>query len=251
MIYGSKLLDRKIALITGCNRGIGKEIMTLFASEGASIIACVRKPSSEFLGSIRKLSELYHISIIPLYFDVLDEESIKVAMKFIYNEKIKIDILVNNAGIAVGGFLQITSMAKLKEVFQINFFSHVLITQYIVKIMIKEKKGSIINIGSVAGLDSFPGYTAYGSSKAALMLFTKTISKELASNNIRVNAIAPGLTDTGMAAQMEAKALNDMVIKSSFNRLGKPEEVAQLALFLASDKSSFINGQIIRVDGGM
>lgn len=117
--------------------------------------------------------------------------------------------------------------------------------------MIKEKKGSIINIGSVAGLDSFPGYTAYGSSKAALMLFTKTISKELASNNIRVNAIAPGLTDTGMAAQMEAKALNDMVIKSSFNRLGKPEEVAQLALFLASDKSSFINGQIIRVDGGM
>lgn len=247
----SNSLERKTALITGCNRGIGKEILSLFASEGASIIACVRKETPDFISFISELSLKYAVSIESLAFDISDEEEIKAAMKSLVQKKVKIDILVNNAGIAAGAFLQMTSMKQLREVFQINFFSHVLITQLVSRIMLKEKKGCIINMGSIAGLENFAGYTAYGSSKAALMYFTKTIARELAPYNIRVNSIAPGLTDTGMAGQMEDKAWKEMVGRSDLNRLGDPKEIAELALFLASDKSSFITGQIIRADGGM
>ena len=119
------------------------------------------------------------------------------------------------------------------------------------KLMMRQKSGVIINMGSVAGLDSFAGYTAYGSSKAAVMSFTRIIARELASYNIRVNAIAPGLTDTNMANQMEGKAYQEMVNRSAMNRLGKPEEIAQLMVYLASDDASFVNGQVIRIDGGM
>jgi 3-oxoacyl-[acyl-carrier protein] reductase len=182
---------------------------------------------------------------------MLDEDSIKSAISPLIKSKTKIDILVNNAGIAVGSLLQMTSMSKLKEVFQVNFFSQVLITQLISKLMIREKSGSIINMGSIAGLENFAGYTAYGSSKAAIMFFTKTIARELSSYHIRVNAIAPGLTDTGMARQMEEKATVEMIERSDLNRLAKPQEIAELVLFLASDKSSFITGQTIRIDGGM
>ena len=247
----SNSLERKTALITGCNRGIGQEILSLFVSEGASIIACVRKETPDFISFISELSLKYAVSIELLVFDISNEEEIKAAMKSLVQKKVKIDILVNNAGIATGAFLQMTSMKQLREVFQINFFSHVLITQLVSRIMLKEKKGCIINMGSIAGLENFAGYTAYGSSKAALMCFTKTIARELAPYNIRVNSIAPGLTDTGMAGQMEDKAWKEMVGRSDLNRLGDPKEIAELALFLASDKSSFITGQIIRADGGM
>lgn len=247
----SNSLVGKTALITGCNRGIGKEILSLFAKEGASVIACVRKENIEFISFISELSLKCAVSIEPLYFDISNEEEIKAAMKSLLQKKTKIDILVNNAGIATGAFLQMTSMKQLKEVFQINFFSHVLITQFVSRMMMKERMGCIINMGSIAGLENFAGYSAYGSSKAALMYFTKTIARELAPYNIRVNSIAPGLTDTGMAGQMEDKAWKEMVSRSDLNRLGEPKEIAELALFLASDKSSFITGQIIRADGGM
>lgn len=241
----------KTVLITGCNRGIGESMMKLFAEHGASVIACCRKESIDFTQTIQKVADQNKVLIVPLYFDLANEDEIRKALNILLLNKMKIDILINNAGVAHGGLLQMTTMKRLKEVFEINFFSQVLITQYIAKLMIKQKGGKIINIASVAGIDSFPGYTAYGSSKAAFMYFTKTIAKELAPYNIRVNAIAPGLTDTQMAVMMEDKAKIDMITKSAFNRLGEPEEIAQLALFLASDRSSFITGQIIRIDGGM
>lgn len=117
--------------------------------------------------------------------------------------------------------------------------------------MMRQKSGAIINMGSIAGLENFAGYTAYGSSKAAMMHFTRTIARELAPYNIRVNSIAPGLTDTGMAGQMEEKAWHEMVGRTDMNRLGQPIEIANMMLFLASDDASFITGQTFRVDGGM
>jgi len=251
MCNSSRSLLGKTVMLTGANRGIGKEILYLFAIEGANMIACIRKENADFSSFINDLSSKYKVSIQSLCFEMTNEESIKTALKTLFDQKIKIDVLINNAGVAMGALLQMTSQAKLKEVFQINFFSQVLITQYISKLMIKQNKGCIINMGSVAGLDNFAGYTAYGSSKAAVMFFTKTIAKELAPYNIRVNAIAPGLTDTNMASQMEEKATKEMLSRSNLNRLGQPSEIAELALFLASDKASFITGQIIRADGGM
>lgn len=238
-------------MITGCNRGIGKEAVRLFAERGYNLICCIRKENEDFSAFISELKDNNKIDADILYFDMTDEDSIKDALKPILKGRRQIDVLINNAGIATGGFLQMTSMKQLKEVFQINYFSHVLITQLITKLMMRQKSGCIVNMGSVAGLDNFAGYTAYGASKAAMMSFTRTIARELAPYNIRVNAIAPGLTDTGMAGQMEEKAWKEMVERTDMNRLGRPNEIAQMMLFLASDEASFITGQVYRVDGGM
>ena len=219
--------------------------------EGANIIACTRKDTADLQSFYEQSKKKYGVSIRPLSFDLSDEESIKAAMKELYAWKIKIDVLVNNAGIAIGGFLLLTSMQKLKEVFQVNYFAQVLITQYVVKLMMKEKSGSIIFLSSVLGLDATAGGTAYGASKAAIALLAKSLSKEVGSYNIRVNAIAPNLIDTNMGHMMEEKSLTEMIQSSSLKRLGNPEEIAQTALFLASDDSSYITGQTIRVDGGM
>lgn len=246
------MLTGKTALITGCRRGIGKDILELFAQNGSSIIACVRRYSADFVDYINSLRSMYGVKIEIIYVDLADETAIKDIMLNLFKSKTQIDILVNNAGIAFGGLLQMTSMTKLKEVFQINFFSQVLLTQYITKLMIRNKRGgSIINMGSIAGLDNFAGYTAYGSSKSALMFFTKTIAKELAQYKIRVNAIAPGLIDTEMASLMESSSEQEMLTRTAMNRLGQGSEVAKLALFLATQNSSFITGQVIRIDGGM
>ena len=247
----SKLLENKTALITGSNRGIGKIIVETFALNGASIWACARKETPEFKEFISMVSSKYNVQVSALYFDLTNETEIKDTLKILISEKSRIDILVNNAGVAHGALLQMTTMKTLKEVFEINFFSQLFIIQYISKLMMKQKSGIIINMASIAGMDGYPGYSAYGSSKAALIYATKTLAKELAPYNIRINAIAPGLTETDMALQMERKAKDTMLNDSAMQRLAKPIEIANTALFLASDLSNFINGQIIRVDGGI
>ena len=251
MILPSKLLANKTVLITGCNRGIGKTILEIFAMNGANIWACARSESPEFQNFIDDISKKYGISAQALYFDLTNENEIKASLKTLISDKCKIDILINNAGVAHGGFLQMTTLKTIREVFEINFFSQLHIIQIVSKLMMKQKKGCIVNLASVAGLDSYPGYIAYGSSKAALIYATKTLAKEFAPYNIRINAIAPGLTETDMATQMEEKAKGIMVGNSAMKRLAKPDEIANMALFLASDLSSFVNGQVLRVDGGM
>lgn len=250
-MLSSNLLEGKTALITGCNRGIGKVMLETFAMNGASIWACARKETPEFTTFLNETASKYKVTIRALYFELTNEQEIKDALKVLVTEKCKIDILVNNAGIAHGGFLQMTSLSTIKDVFEINFFSQLLIIQIVSKLMMRNKSGSIINMSSIAGLDAYPGYSAYGSSKAALIYATKTLAKELAPFNIRINAVAPGLTETDMATQMEDKAKDIMVGDSAMKRLAQPQEIANMALFLASDLSSFVNGQVMRVDGGM
>ena len=144
-----------------------------------------------------------------------------------------------------------TSLAKIKEVMQVNFFSQLLVTQIVAKMMMKQKHGSIVNMSSVTALDNQGGWTAYGSSKAAVISMTRTAARELAPFNIRVNAVAPGLIDTQLGNIMDEKYQTEMLSRADLGRTGTPEEVANLVCFLASDEASYITGQIIRIDGGM
>lgn len=241
----------KTVLITGCNRGIGKATLQKFAMEGANIIACIRKDNPDFNKLTQELSNEYCCEIKILYCDLNDEESIKFLVKELYTSKQRVDILVNNAGVVTMGMLQMTSMEELKKVFQVNFFSHVQLTQGVSKIMMKQKYGVIINMSSVGCLDAFPAYTAYGCSKAALSYFTRTIAKELAPYNIRVNAVAPGQVLTDMQSVLSDKAKDEILSRCAMGRMASPDEIADTILYLSSDKSSFITGQTIRVDGGL
>ena len=245
------LLQNKTAIITGSNRGIGKAVLETFAENGADIFACVRKESDEFSNVTERLSEKTGVSITPVYFDLAESERVKSGIKSILSSKKQIDILVNNAGVASGSFFQMTSLKDLKQVFEINFFSQVLFTQGISRYMTRFKTGSIINIASTAGLIGDAGMTSYGSSKAAVMFATKTMATELGEMNIRVNAIAPSITKTDMFDQMEEKARSKLIDASALKRPAEAVEVANVALFLASDLSSYVTGQVLRVDGGL
>lgn len=246
-----ELFKGKKVLVTGCNRGIGKTLLQRYAAEGADVIACVRKETSEFSDFVQSLIGQFNVSISVLYADFSDEDSVKSLIRTIYSMKCKVDILVNNVGVVAMKILQMTTMEELKSIFQVNFFSQVLLTQGISKLMMKQKDGVIINMSSVGGLDSFPAYTAYGCSKAAMSYFTRTLSQELSPYNIRVNAVAPGLVETDMKSHLSADATDEVLRRSAMHRAATTDEVCDLILFLSSEKSSYINGQIIRVDGGM
>ena len=245
------LASNRTLLITGCNRGIGKAILTKFTENRYNVIACNRTISDDFRAFCNELMQKYSVQISLYQCDLSDSNSIADTMKAIFQSKVQIDVLVNNAGMAFGAFFSMTSVNKIRELFEVNFFAPVLISQYVSKWMQKRGRGVIINLGSVAGLDPMEGFTAYGTSKASLMMFTKILAKELGKYNIRVNAVAPGLTETEMALEMEKKSEEYMVNMTSFKRLGKPYEIANLVYYLASDEAEFITGQVIRIDGGM
>jgi 3-oxoacyl-[acyl-carrier protein] reductase len=241
----------KTAIITGCARGMGKSMLELFAKNGSNVFACARKETTEFDSFCRDLEEKNNVRILPLYFDLTDKDGMKSALKTIMSEKIPIDILVNNAGITYNALFQMSPIEKMQEVFDVNFFSPLLFTQYVIKLMLKNKKGSIINISSSAGIDGNSGRSIYGASKAALICATKAIAAELGDSGIRANAIAPGITKTDMLSSMTDEVINDTLMNTDMKRAGEPLDIAKVALFLASDLSSYVTGQVIRVDGGL
>jgi len=246
------LLKNKNAVVTGCNRGIGKEIVRIFAENGSNIWVCTRKKSATFTEYINDLEQKYSVNIKPVYFDLGDKEQIKSSVKTIKEAKKSVDILVNNAGEIFTALFQMTSMEKLKEMFEINYFSQMLLTQYISRIMMRQKSGSIINISSSAAIEGNEGRTGYASAKAAMITSTKVLAKELAPYNIKVNAVAPGLTQTEMMESSTPEdALRETLNRICMKRVGQPEEIANTVLFLASDLSSYMTSQVLRVDGGM
>ena len=246
------MLKNKTALITGSNRGIGFSVLEKFASEGCNIYAHSRKSNAAFEQKASEIAAKYNVEIKHIHFDLLDIAEIKTAIMSFIKTKAPIDILVNSAGIIHGGLFQMTPVHTIRDVFSVNFFGMLEVTQLVSKYMIRKRQGSIINIASVAGMDLSAGNCAYGTSKAAVIAFSKTLSSELSAYGIRVNVVAPSLTDTGMALTTEAKKEREMLSdnKEPFKRMAKPEEIANSVCFLASDQSSFINGEVIRVDGG-
>ena len=247
MMYLQKInLKNKYALVTGAGKGLGRACSIALAEAGASVIALSRTNSD--LNKLEKDIKKVKGKIIKITCDVMDYNDLKQKL-----EKIKlIDILVNNAGTLQTSLFQMSSKKKLNEIFEINFFSQTIFTQFIIKSMVKKKSGNIIYISSSASIDGNEGRSSYASSKAALNAQAKVLSRELGRMNIRVNVVAPGLTDTDMMLSNTPKhIIEETISKVSLERVGKPEEIAKTVLYLASDLSSYVTGQIIRVDGGM
>lgn len=241
----------KVVCVTGADGGIGKEIVKRFAEEGAEIITCSLCQTPEFDSFIKEVEKEWGTVFHPFYFDFTDEDAIKEGLKGIKALKLKISVLINNAGMPHLAILPFTRMSDAKKVFQVNYFAQLQITQSLLSIIVKDGSGSIINAASIAGIDGDMGNSVYGATKASMILFTKVLSKELAASKIRVNAVAPGLTDTGFAKAMGEKAIASMESISSMHRLATPEEISRVYYFLASEEASFINGQVVRVDGGV
>lgn len=245
------LLSNKNAVVTGCLRGIGKKTLETFAEQGANVWACAQHADDEFEGFCADLAERTGVWIKPIYFDFTNSDAIKAGLKSIMLDKQQVDVLVNVAGFTKDAIFHMTSMDQLKLIFEVNYFSQMLITQYITKLMVRQKKGSVVNIASISGIDGSHGQLAYSSSKAALIGATRTISRELAQHGVRVNAIAPGVIDTDMNAVVPANIIAGHVKGMSIQRMGLSDEVANTILFLASDLSGYMTGQVVRVDGGM
>ena len=205
------LLKNKTAVITGCNRGIGFSILELFSKNGANIVACIRKKDEDFENKVNQLSKQYKNTIDIILLNLEHEKEIEKAFNEIKNLNVKIDILINNAGINQISLFQMTPLEKIRSVFQINFFAAVSFTQKILKLITKNNYSKIINISSNAAKLNSAGRSAYASSKAALISFTKVLSKELGNTKICVNAIAPGLVETDMMKNTSEKIKDEIL----------------------------------------
>lgn len=242
----------KNVLITGANGGIGRAIARRFAESGDyDLYLAVRRDTPEFEDFCNALETRFRCRTQGVLFDMTDYEQMNERIKALARDKVSIDVLVNNAGIAHGGLFQMTKLDDIKSVFEINYFALVRLTQMVARTMTRQKKGSIVNLASVAGIDLEQGNCAYGVSKAAVIAFTRTAAKELAAYGVRMNAVAPGLTDTRMAQQMKPNTGEEMIAASAMKRLGDPAEIANAVFYLASEEASFVTGQVLRVDGGM
>lgn len=245
------LLTNKVTLVTGANRGIGKCVVETFARNGANVFACVRALQPETVGWMRALEDECGIFVKPILLDLSDEVSVKGVVREVMTVTRSLDVLVNNAGVASGSLFQMTTIAELRNLFEINFFGQIQLSQSLARLMVRNKSGSIINLVSTAAYIADPGTMAYGASKAAFARATQSMATELGASNIRVNAIAPSVTRTDMYDQMSVEARDKLINSSALKRAAEPQDIANSALFLASDLSSFITGQIVRVDGGI
>lgn len=243
------ILENKIVFITGASKGIGMAVAELFAEEGARLVLTGR--DVEALDLLKKKLPIHSEEHLVYKMDVTQVENIKTVFDSLTAQKIFIDCLVNNAGIMKDATLQMIKPEIIEEIYSTNVYGTILPSQFALKPLIRKRGGSIINLSSIIGTNGNLGQSIYGSSKAAIIGFTKSLSKELAGLNIRVNAIAPGFIDTDMTKGMDEKFYEKNLKSIGMRRLGQPEDVAKVALFLASDLSSYVTGQIIGVDGGM
>ncbi len=245
----SKILEGKICLVTGSNRGIGKAIVERFAEEGAIVYANARKEGSLEEWALA-CSSKYNTQVIPLYFDVVDNAGSKQAILQIKSENQRLDVLVNNAGLVTYELLNMINFDSLREMFEVNVIGTIQLIQLASRLMTRQKSGSIINMSSIVGDKGVKGQLAYSATKGAVIAVTKSAAKELASSNIRVNAIAPGMVGTDRLLEIFEKSFKDRLSDIGLGRLAKPEEIANACVFLGSDLSEYVTGQILGVDGG-
>ncbi len=245
-------LANKVAVVTGASGDLGKKIIQKFSEEGASIYALVRDiKNNSFNDYTQKLSIRFKNKIKIIHLDLEKEETIKESFEIIKSENNHIDILINNAGILENSLFQMTTKKILKKIFDVNFFSQFFFTQTYLKLLSNSKNGSIVFVSSNSSIDNPVGRVAYSSSKAAINSLAVTLSRESGAKNLRVNAVLPGLTNTKMANNFTKKeAINEYINDVSLKRIAETDEITNVITFLSSDNASFINGQLIKVDGG-
>ena len=242
-------LKDKVALITGGARGIGQAIAMAFAKEGADIVVAdvnleiAQKTASEIENLGRKA--------LALEMDVTNYDKVEEGINKILDKMGKVDILVNNAGITKDNLLLRMSSGDWDAVINVNLKGTFNCIKAVSRPMIKQRSGRIISIASIIGLMGNPGQANYAASKAGIIALTKTVAKELASRNVNANAVAPGFIQTEMTAKLPEDIKKKMLEAIPLAKLGTPQDVANTCLFLASDESSYITGQVITIDGGM
>ncbi|MDR9443125.1 MAG: 3-oxoacyl-[acyl-carrier-protein] reductase [Schleiferiaceae bacterium] len=245
-----KLLEGKNALITGASKGIGKGIAQEMARHGANI-AFTYRSSAESARALETELQALGVKAQGYQSDAADFEAAQELVADVLKEFGNIDVLVNNAGITKDNLLMRMSEADFEQVLNVNLKSIFNLTKAIQRSMLKARQGSIINISSVVGIKGNPGQANYAASKAGIIGFSKSVALELGSRNIRCNVVAPGFIETEMTEKLDEKTVQAWREAIPLKRGGTPEDVAQACLFLGSDLSAYITGQVLQVDGGM
>ena len=244
------LLKGKTALITGGSRGIGKQLVASCVDAGADVYYISRSPGDSYK-ELQERAEAAGRKVVYKEGNVGDEDTISRVVGEILEESGGIDVLVNNAGITKDGLIFRMSSDDWKDVINVNLTSAFYICKLVARAMIKRRAGSIVNITSIVGITGNAGQTNYSAAKAGLIGFTKSLAREVAGRNVRVNAIAPGYIETDMTERLTEEQRESLVAQIPMNRVGKPEEVANAALFLGSDLSTYVTGQVLQTTGGL
>jgi len=245
-----KLLENKKALVTGGSRGIGRAIALAYAMHGADVAISDLKVDDDALNLVKEI-ESYGVKGKAYASDASSFEASDTLISEVLKDFGQIDILVNNAGITRDNLLLRMTEQDWDLVIKVNLKSIFNMTKAVQRVMLKQRSGSIINMSSVVGLEGNAGQSNYSASKAGLIGFTKSIAQEFGSRGIRCNAIAPGFIETAMTGKLPEDVRDNWIKSIPLRRSGKPEDVADIAIFLASELSSYVTGQVISVDGGM
>jgi len=244
-------MENRIALVTGGSRGIGRAICLALAKRGATVVACARnKAALDELASEAQKRELRGV-IDPQALDVCDRAAIDALVEAVSGKYARIDILVNNAGITRDGLLMSMDDEQFEEVLTTNLRSAFWLTRAVSRLMVRQRYGRIINIGSISGVMGNAGQANYAASKAGLIGFSKAVAKELGKRKITCNVVAPGFINTDMTAVLPEKIKESVAQLVPLGRFGDVEEVAGVVAFLAGEEASYITGQVLLVDGGM
>ncbi len=236
--------------ITGSNRGLGFMLLKQFASLGYDIIAHSRQKYESFEEECCTVAKDNGVSIKHVYFELSDKLQMQDALEALEQSEVTVDVLINNAGINVMKPLMYTEYEDLEESFKVNYFAPVIIAKTICSLMMRQGKGVIINVTSMGSLGHQPGGSIYDSSKAALNQFTISAAQELAPLGIRVNGVACGPINTDMFTSMPEKIQSKLIKTTALKRAAEPDEIINTILYLSTEKSSYVTGQILRVDGG-